>query len=577
MKKDCKRKVSKFIIAFLAAFAVCFTVVIFGPFELYMSNIVSFDFKLSDFMPWLVLITICISLIFALISLLLNEKVYNWVLTLSVWLLISSYLQGNVLNKDYGTLDGTKIAWENYRLSGICNAGIWLLLLGVLVVLLYKFTNIWKYVTAFAPSFFVAIQGVALVTVLLMPEVVGNTTELVEKQGNSEYYINAEKAFELSEKDNVVVFILDNYGNDLLNRTVRDFPDALDKFHDFTYYNDCSGSVKGTFPGICTIVTGVSYDPTKPYEYYFDNAWKQESVVNFFDKLHEEKYETFVYGFARYLAGEGDIEAMDGKFDNVVSIEQGVSRTVNNKKLVAQIEKLSLYRYVPDLLKRFFWMNTSDFFGLVTYGEQMLCQDDDVIFYNRLIDEGITLNKNVNKYNVYHLRGPHDPWNMDENCKYVDESTTERQGRGSLKIVEDFMEQMKEKNIYDSSTIIVTADHGTTSHLSPILFVKKAGESHEEMVMNEAPIIPNDIVPTIYSIITEGEELKGAEGRNLFLIDEDEQRMRSPGRFMKDDAFEYVGNYSVMYYWDIQGNTTDFDYDNEKPSRKVQLKDGFYR
>lgn len=58
-------------------------------------------------------------------------------------------------------------------------------------------------------------------------------------------------------------------------------------------------------------------------------------------------------------------------------------------------------------------------------------------------------------------------------------------GAGSLKMVGEYLEQLKKLDKHDSSTIIILADHGDGDFsLSPIFMIKHKGERHEKMIIN---------------------------------------------------------------------------------------------
>lgn len=572
MKKILKQN---FLTILLPIFGLCYTVIIFGTAELYMSNKIYLDYKLSDFWFSISFLSIFACLFCSVLLSFFKGKTFDYIVTLFTWLLLCCYLQGNILNKDLGTLDGSEVEWNKHQTYGISNLLIWVILLFLFIFIYEKKNKLWKAVSIYLPLFLIAIQSVALIALFLSPNVTGNTSDTTD-ENNVGYYISAENALRLSNTNNIIMFVLDNYGNGVMELTLKDYPDALKDFQDFTRYTNCSCSLRGTFPGLCTLVTGISYNPELPWDNFFDTAWEHDSVNQFFNELHQKNYETFIYTpYDLYISGT-DIQRLVGKFDNVISSTADAVRNVNQKEISKRMIKLSFYRYSPYLMKKYFWMSTTDFSGLVSYRSQTLCLDDDVLFYNRLLNEGISLESNSNSFSIYHLRGPHGPYEMNENCQYSEDSTQVKQAMGSLKIVEEFLTQMKAQNIYNNAIIIITADHGTTSVPSPILFIKMAGETHSEMETCEAPITPNDLLPSIYSIVSNGEILNDTEGKNIFSIRENEERLRSTSLFVKDDDFEYFGNYSAVYTWTFTDHARTYDYTQE-PTQKTQIKDGFYR
>lgn len=63
----------------------------------------------------------------------------------------------------------------------------------------------------------------------------------------------------------------------------------------------------------------------------------------------------------------------------------------------------------------------------------------------------------------------------------------------------DCLKQLKELDVYDDATIIVTANHGGTGKhdLQVIYYMKQPGESHEKSPVTNAPISHCDFLPTV--------------------------------------------------------------------------------
>lgn len=90
-------------------------------------------------------------------------------------------------------------------------------------------------------------------------------------------------------------------------------------------------------------------------------------------------------------------------------------------------------------------------------------------------------------------------------------STIERQTLGSLKIVADYLAEMKRLGVYDSATVIVTADHGewylTPDELagptSPLMLVKPATAdgSREPLRTSDAPVSHMDFQATVIDAV----------------------------------------------------------------------------
>ena len=94
---------------------------------------------------------------------------------------------------------------------------------------------------------------------------------------------------------------------------------------------------------------------------------------------------------------------------------------------------------------------------------------------------------------------------------------------GHFYVISEYIQQMKDFHIYDTSTIIITTDHGDFEDPNSILFIKPAGQRQDEMTISHAPISQAEFMATIA-------EAAGLEkeqfGKSIFDISEDESRER---------------------------------------------------
>lgn len=108
--------------------------------------------------------------------------------------------------------------------------------------------------------------------------------------------------------------------------------------------------------------------------------------------------------------------------------------------------------------------------------------------------------------------GAHWPYTLDKNGDRVKESDLIKQSEGSLGIVTDYLQEMKRLGVYDSATIVVTADHGywrlNADELnyasSPIMLVKPAEiaeKAAHPLRISEVPTGHGDYPATIIAAV----------------------------------------------------------------------------
>jgi len=102
------------------------------------------------------------------------------------------------------------------------------------------------------------------------------------------------------------------------------------------------------------------------------------------------------------------------------------------------------------------------------------------------------------------------------------------------------MEEMKRLGLYDDATIIITADHGDKdANMQVVYFIKEAGETHDEMDENAAPISHDDFPGTLLSII--GGDYS-QYGTSIYDWNEGDKRQRTCSVVSRDTLLYPVGS-----------------------------------
>ena len=134
------------------------------------------------------------------------------------------------------------------------------------------------------------------------------------------------------------------------------------------------------------------------------------------------------------------------------------------------------------------------------------------------------------------------------------------QAKGSLKVVYEYLSQLKEIGKYDDATIIITADHGVTQPLHdengnmidvscPVMYVKDpAHNSVGKGEVSEAPVCHEDVI----SLITNKIEKQSVK-KSFFDYNEKDERNRVMYRIGIDDYTKYGinGNARDLSSWKV--------------------------
>jgi hypothetical protein len=511
-----------------------FMVGIYLPCELFISNIDEFSVPFFEFFMILSVGSIIIAvLISALAIWVLPQnviKIYSYV---SYGLTIIAYVQVMVLNGELNSLDGQEQVWNNSTLA--INLFIWVAVLITMVLLAIKkkiFTKIYKVICAYV----FLMQLAALLFLIFTNSVNVNSTKAM---------MTTNASLELSENDNILVFLLDAFDSSYFDDIIEENKEFVSEFSDFTYYENMSSEFAHTVPSVAYLLNTVAWNDE-------EKEISKTDKENVLELLNKNGYSLGIY------TGEGYVS--DSLKELSLNYSSDVRMHCNIKYTIQNMYKTSLYKTAPFILKTMFSYYSSDISG-ISEMDNVWSIDDDMPFYEDLTGTGLSINEKYGKsFRIYHMRGPHAPFYLSEDLKtdYTGRNVTlYEQARASLNIVYEYLNQMKKLGIYDSATIIITADHGQRAESdaetgkiiemsSPIMLVKKPFDSNNELVINYNPVSQNELFPTLL----EAAGLDYSEyGKTFDEVGEDDNKIR-----------EYVDIYmdSTVIY-SIKGNVKNID------------------
>lgn len=513
-----------------------------GPLEIFFGNEKDFNFWYTDFYGVLVLISVVTWIVLALLVALLPQKIFRFVNSTILAVALASYIQNMFMNIKLSEADGSPMKWESLQTFSVINLAIWIAIVIAVVVVFALLLKKWNFPAMAFAGFFSAIQLVAVVTLLVSS---------IGKEPESNYVqMSGKDQFKVSGGENMIVFVLDTFGSGQLELALEQYPDMLDGMQDFTYYNNADCHYYCTFPSMTNMLTGINFDFQVPLsQVWLADAWNSERAKSFYETLHEDGYTCNLYsGETGYVYG--NLINLEDKWDNICPMDT----KVETKQLSKLMLKMSIYRYVPYVLKPHFEVLTMEFDPVVTYVDSVGVIDDNASFYAMLKQQSLSVDESMdNAFIVQHLFGTHLPYTLDENAMMVKEAQAEQTAKGLMVIVNEYLTQLKNLGLYEDANIIVTADHGSwyNNDTQPIFFLKKSGEKHERLQTNTAPISLDDFQATIMSLI--GED-SAEYGTSVFEWQPGQERERTVYMRFTDDAypdvpgsvFNIYGGYTYM-------------------------------
>lgn len=544
-------------LAILSAFSCVFTFVLFGPCEIYLQNMQEMPFPFLDLLPMLLLTGGGLLAALLAVLLLLRGKVFNFAVSLLFAGTLAGYLQGNFLNLDHGSLDGNAVQWTQYSAPMLWNSLVWLLVPAGVFFLLYLSRKAWTRGIELICAILVGAQITAFIVLL-----VNAGPERVARVGQEEAYVSREGIFEVAPENNVIVFLLDRLDNRYTDEVLELHPEWKERLAGFTYYHDFTGSYANTRPSLAYFMTGVEHDYAVKWEEYFHRAWTRP-VLPLLGDIHSAGYQTRIYSDCAYVFGDARNAA--GTVDNIRRARQTIHRDIMLDRMLT----LSAYRYMPEALKPYFHIYSSELGAAVTVeGESgpgnNLYTVDDVAFWRGYREQGLTVDPtSKGVFQFYHLEGAHSPYVMDENAEPVLIGGT-RNGQivGNMEMIFRYLDELEEKGLFDDAAIIITTDHarppGTAGNVSDVcdsrvstLMIKPSGTGRTGALnVSNKQVCQNNLRSSIISYFG----LDAAPyGRTIESIGEDEEMTRT--LWMRGESGEVKDK---LYTFRIKGDANDF-------------------
>lgn len=466
--------------------------VLFLPNELYLSNINEMSIPYGLFSRTLIFGALAYFIVYTVFLVyFLSERLFSLVCEFVFAITACGYFQRTILNGKVTLMDGNRQTWSTLTIA--VNVIIWLALIAVLISLKYI---VKKNVDKAYSMICIYLSVIQLITWGYM----GFTTEFPDS--DAELMITSEGRFDLNPDHNVIVFILDWYDVQIVDKILQEDEDFLEPLNDFTWYKNMTSKYIFTMMSIPYLLSDVEWIDGTSEKEYRDYAFEGDALIK---DIAKQNFDVGIYTNKSLIS--------ESVSDIVTNYSDLKTQGWDYYGIFEQMIKCSKYKAYPFVLKNEYWYTSAQ----ITSGfhsTSVHSISDDHPFYNELMGDGIQVKKN-NMYDgtfrFYHLLGAHPPFEPDM-CS---------QGKWCMNIVYEFLEQLKAQGLYDEATIIITADHGQNyiapgyedflpecdlNYTSrPILFVKKSHQSNEDGInISMAPVSHEQIAPTIIEAVYGG-------------------------------------------------------------------------
>ncbi len=579
---DDRRYLSRVGITIIPAILFPFMYCIFGPTELYFANISEWDFIYTDFIFGAVAVSLIFIAVFGFIlPAILRGKIFNVYAVIFIGITLMSYLQNLLFNGTLGTLDGKYTDWIWHSGFTVFNTLLWVAVLTAMLVLYSKNSKRLFKVCKILSIVVLAAQVGSLPYYFINAD----DSAFTYKTGESEWDLSGDSQFTVSSDENIIVIILDSFGKNEFRDYCAPNEEYARMFKDFVSFDNVNTEHRMTALSLPYILTATPLDTSCSIISSNRNAWNSPTAEYFYSSLRNNGYTVNLYTDSEMYTGGA--EYMRGKISNVDEYKIN-GYTIDSVGLTSKIIKLSSYRLAPNCMKNLFWMYPSlELNSCATKDSQKITTDTDdwkqtaqttklkgtcyynYDFYEELENSGLKTDDGSKYCVIQYLWGTHPPYvSLDKN----DTDVTEWEALdGCMILLSDYFDRLKELGVYDSSTIIVTADHGNAraiGDIAPALLIKRAGETRDSFETNSSPVnLQTDLLPTIldcagidYSQI----------GTSAYSIPADENRMRYQYTLAYDEKYPSVAKaasvgeseYNVLYKYSYNGTEDMIDTEN---------------
>ncbi|MBQ3409046.1 MAG: sulfatase-like hydrolase/transferase [Clostridia bacterium] len=471
----------KMIPAFLVALISGFMFFIYEPLTMYATNVNDFWFDIyimiKPSLLFFCLYFISVSVFFLIIYLAnkhFSEKlhIYKGFIIASIIAMIILYIQGNFLIGGLPSLDGTEIDWNTYTKEIIISIIMMIIVSGIVIftTLKFKYDKVIK-VFSFILCAILFMLSTSLISVMTREGVMNKKERVVA--------LTTDNLNNASINSNFYILLVDAVDSSVFEKVMNN-SDYGNTFEDFTYYPDTMSVYRFTRDTIPYIFSSGKLNRNETnFEEYYNSSFNNSTLLKELDS------NGYMINFYEPNFGWNDKES------DIIDNLKVLNRSIDSVQYFKEVVKYDLFKYLPYPLKRYSHVENMDFSNCQVLEEAERFSWDDKDYYENLIKTDIKKIDDKN-FSFIHIEGAHVPLNYDEDLNKVEGGTYEQKVGASLHIIDNFIDRLRENDVYDNSVIIIMSDHGYgfaegEGRQNPILFIKGVNE-HHEMIRSDKPV-----------------------------------------------------------------------------------------
>jgi len=511
----------RLLLAVLASAFLVVTLLILAPFEILAGSEASLALGLADAWVPILCFAGAVFVVLTLLLTLLRGRAFEIALAVVFCFSLCCYIQALFLNNGLPTTDGRVVDWGRHRMGALVSTVVWVLVFVAVCLVGKKNRKIAHACIGVLAAALIVVQGVAAGS-LLHGKLEEHSDNYEGPPPASSYHITENGMFSLSPDGNVVVFLLDTFDTQDMIQLLEDEPEFAQRLQGFTWFEDSVGSLCPTRYGAPFLNSGVYPRADESFQHFLSRRYTDSTYLG---DIEKSGYSIGIYSDSLGTQGhmsDDDQRTVYDKTINVKPVETPEISYLDEMGTVRIMIKAALYRDMPWLIKPYCYFDTDQVNqSMVAWTEggkdteSVTYVMDDARWFQMLKENGLTLDDSdqySGAYRYIHLSGTHEPYTIDENGERVqdDSGNLRDQARGSLRMVCDYLDEMKRLGVYEDATVIITADHGIWKEWevgyplavqSSLMLAKPSGVSEGDLTVSDADITAYDVLPTVIQAV----------------------------------------------------------------------------
>jgi len=420
-----------------------------------------------------------------------SEKAMTLFTSLLVMLAFLLILEPGPLSYRLPVLDGNLSGYE-FGWRSVFDGLVWIVLLGVAVRFRHRIFG-WAVPVCLCITLLCLMSIAHIQSNLNMPERILKFTPA-----------DVMKAAGFSRDDNILLLSMDMVHMRTMQKILAEHPDIRSRLTGFTNFTNNITQHSITIHSIPSMLHGQLFDGVNIWEHQNKVYTSKHSLIKqFIDK----NYSIFLsMGAGLTFINQGPMNK-DGASSESRLYARGI--------VPLHIQDMTFFRILPFGLKIHF-LQMARMYSVNSDTQYISNKEQD---YYPLLSEKTDNLISSPALHAYHTRGAHYPFYIDakgqqlkETHKWNDVSAYAAQLTGVFTIVLDFLDLLKQKGLYDNSTIILASDHGygyipeeenngIHGRWTPMLMVKPRG-AKKPYTESDAPM-SSGLIPSLISQIVQ--------------------------------------------------------------------------